>query len=473
MGSIAGKACLLAVLALLAASCGADNSPPITDGTTDTGVDTAVDLDPGDVGGEDGTVPDGATDVPTEPPPRDTDHDGLPDDDEAARGTDPADEDTDGDGIGDGVEVLAGTDPLDPGSTIPDTDYYVVLPYEDPVQWRDLDFTARLGKGDIFFLVDTTGSMLTSINNVRTSLATVIVPAVHGAIADVVMGVGDYRDFPNGVYGDMSDWTYALRQVMTPDTAAVQTALNGLRAGGGADEAESMLEGLYSAVVGDCGSTAFGSACFRRDSHPIIVIVTDAPSHNGTDPLNDYDTSVSARSWSETMAALNAENVKIVGAAVKILAMIPAASRPDLDAAARDTGSYSTAGTTTVYGVTGGNVTTAVVDGIVDLVAAETQDVSARSLDDTSDAVDATLFIKDIRPTWASEATSFDDTTFYGVSGGTTVRFSIAFQNDFRPHEYTVQIYRAYIEVHDVPGMTPLDTRNVYIVVPAIGGVLI
>jgi hypothetical protein len=118
-------------------------------------------------------------------------------------------------------------------------------------------------------------------------------------------------------------------------------------------------------------------------------------------------------------------------------------------------------------------VTTAVVDGIVDLVAAETQDVSARSIDDTSDAVDATRFIKAIRPVWASSATSFDDTTFYGVSGGTTVRFSIAFQNDFRPHEYHVQIYRAYIEVHDVPGMTPLDTRNVYIVVPAIGGVLI
>jgi hypothetical protein len=287
------------------------------------------------------------------------------------------------------------------------------------------------------------------------------------------MGVGDYRDFPNGVYGDYSDWTYALRQSMTADVASVQTALNGLRAGGGADEAESMLEGLYSAVTGDCGASAFGTACFRNDSHPIIVVVTDAPSHNGTDSTHDYDTSVSARTWSETMTALNAENVKIVGAAVKIFDWIPASSRADLDQAARDTGSYTTAGATTVYGVTGGNVSTAVVDGIVDLVAAETQDVSARSTDDTTDAVDATLFIKAIRPVWASRATSFDDTTFYGVAGGTTVRFSIAFQNDFLPHEYHVQIFRAYIEVHDVPGMVTLDTRNVYIVVPAIGGTLI
>jgi hypothetical protein len=99
--------------------------------------------------------------------------------------------------------------------------------------------------------------------------------------------------------------------------------------------------------------------------------------------------------------------------------------------------------------------------------------VSARGIDDPSDAVDATLFIKEIRPVWASDATSFDDTTFYGVSGGTTVRFSLTFQNDFRPHETHVQIYLAQIEVFDVATGLALDVRNVYIVVPAEGGFLI
>jgi hypothetical protein len=463
----------IAAVVMLAWGCGSDDAPgiPFLDTLADPAAeplaDTATEWTPADA------PPDTVVDTPVEPSAPDTDHDGLPDDEEIALGTDPSKEDTDGDGVTDGVEVVAGTDPVDPASTIPPTDYYVVLPYEDPPQTRELDFTARLGKGDIFFLVDTTGSMISSINNVRNSLSSVIVPAASSAIADVVMGVGDYRDFPTDPYGATTDWTYELRQAMTPDIGAVQTALNGLTAGGGGDTPEALLEGLYSAAAGDCPPVGFGTACFRTDSHPIIVVVTDAPSHNGTDAANDYDGSVSARTWVETMTVLNGWNVKILGVAVKMMGWVPAASRPDLEQAAVDTNSYTSAGVPTVYASTGGQVSSVVVDGIVDLVGAASQDVSARAIDDPSDAVDATQFIKSIRPVWASSATSFDTTTFYGVSGGTTVRFSITFHNDFRPHEYDVQIYRAQIEVHDVPGMTPLDTRNVYIVVPAVGGSLI
>ncbi len=462
--------------------CGADKPPPwmSPDSSTDATGDTAMADTPSDYSYE--PPPDGVYDPfddtiadPTgEPLPPDADDDGLPDDVEVTLGTDPHDPDTDDDGYTDGVEALAGTNPRDPWSKIPETDYYVILPYMGAPDTRELDFTARLGKGDVFFLVDTTGSMITAINNVRNSLATVIVPAVSGAIADVVMGVGDFRDFPNGVYGDMGDWPYQLRQPMTADIAAVQTALNNLHAGGGADEPESMLEGFHGAVTGgSCPAGMFGTACFREDSHPIIVAVTDATCHNCTDTLGWYDGSVSAHTWTETMDALNARNVKILGAAVKILAFIPAAGRPDLVAAAEDTGSYTSAGVPTVYDSMGGDVSAVVVDGIVDLVGAATQDVSARSEDDPTDSVDARQFIKSIRPVWASSATSWDLTTFYGVSGGTTVRFSITFLNDFLPQGYHVQLFRAQIVVHDVPGMTTLDVRNVYIVVPAIGGALI
>jgi hypothetical protein len=447
---------------------------------------------PGDIGHEhldDGGAVDTLPDETTPPPdtssdapyehgealPLDTDADGLSDDDERARGTDPINPDTDGDGVGDGVEVLAGTDPLDPLSTIPATDYYVILPYEDPAQLRELDFTARLGKGDILFMVDTTGSMSMAINNVRTSLSGTIVPAVAGAIADAVMGVGDFRDFPVAPYGDTGDWSFALRQSMTADIGPVQAALDGLGAGGGADTAEAMLEGLYTSAGGACGGgSGFGAACFREDSHPIVVVVTDSPSHNDSDSLNAYDPSlVTARSWAETMTLLNSQNVKILGAAVTPMAAFPAGSEPDLTQAARETGSFKRDGQPTVYRTVGGAVDTAVVDGIADLAGAATQDVAARSIDDPSDSVDATLFIKSIVPVWASSATSFDIYAFYGVAGGTTVRFSITFLNDFLPEGSHVQIFLAQIEVHDLPGMLPLDTRNVYIVVPAEGGLLI
>jgi hypothetical protein len=435
--------------------------------------------------GDSGSIPpppptgDGGTRPPPPPPrPGDRDADGLPDEDEIARGTDPDNADTDGDGVSDGVEVLAGTDPTDPSSTIAPTDFYVILPYGDPAELRELDFRARLGKGDVFFLVDTTGSMGAAIGNVRSSLSSRIVPALTDAIADVQMGVGDYRDFPVGTYGDPGDWPYQLRQSMTPDVAAVQTALNGLRAGGGADGPESMLEGLHGAVTSGGTPGTFGTAQFRTDSHPIIVVVTDASSHNNPSGDANYDGTVAARSWAETIAALTAEGVKIVGAAVNAAPFpfpipIPSGSRRDLDRLATDTGSFGLDGALTVYESPGGSVDTSVVDGIVDLVGASTQDVTSRRIDDPSDAVDATLFIQAVTPLRATRATSFDATTFYGVAGGTTITFQVTFQNDFLPEETYVQIFHAEIEVHDVPGGTRLDVHDVYIVVPAIGGTLI
>jgi hypothetical protein len=184
--------------------------------------------------------------LPDAPPlPGDTDGDGIPDADEARYGTDPSNPDTDGDGLGDGVEVLAETDPTDRSDRIPDTDFYVVLPYMEAPTHRPLDFRARLGRADIFFLVDTTGSMGAAITNVTTSLSTTIVPAVNDAIADAVMGVGDYRDFPVDPHGDPGDWAFQIRQTMTSDLTSVQTALRGLRAGGGNDGPESATEGLF------------------------------------------------------------------------------------------------------------------------------------------------------------------------------------------------------------------------------------
>lgn len=447
----------------------------------------AVRRDSGSPTGDDAGPPPTSYDAGPPPPrvdagpPRalDSDADGLPDDDERARGTDPNNPDSDGDGVNDGVEVLAGTDPLDRNSTIPPTDFYVVLPYEDPAENRELDFTARLGRGDIFFLVDTTGSMGTAISNVRSSLSTMIVPAVSAAIADVVMGVGDFRDFPVAPYGDPGDWPFLVRQAMTPDVGAVQSALNALSAGGGNDVPESTVEGLYRSVSDGTCADGFGQACFRNGSHPIIVVVTDADMHNGPSGANAYS-GVSARTWSEMVSALTAQDVKVVGAAVDPFSgglpfPLPNAARPHLEELARATGSRSSSGALTVYNAPGGSVSTAVVDGIADLVGATNQDVTSRTLDDPSDpeGVDATRFIKAVRPLRATRATRFDTTTFYGVAGGTTVTFQVTFQNDFLPERTHVQIFRAYIEVTDVASGTPLDRRNVYIVVPAVGGVLI
>ncbi len=412
-------------------------------------------------------------------PPGDSDGDGIPDADEATYGTDPSNPDTDGDGLGDGVEVLAETDPTNRSSRIPDTDFYVVLPYMQPEIHRPLEFRARLGRADIFFLVDTTGSMAGAISNVTSSLSTVIVPGVNDSIADAVMGVGDYRDFPVDPFGSPGDWSFQVRQMMTSDVAAVQAALRTLRAGGGNDGPESATEGLFRSVAGSDCPDGFGEACFREMSHPIIVLVTDAQFHNGPDSANDYDATVpAAREWRETLDALNAQSVKVVGVAVDSAPFplpfpIPVAGEPDLRALAMATNSRSSTGGLTVFTAASGSVSTSVVGGIVDLVGAATQDVSARDLDDDTDAMDATQFILAITPLMATRATRFDATTFYGVAGGTTVTFDVTFQNNIAPSTDRVQLYRAFIEVFEVTSGTALDRRNVYIVIPREDGGLI
>jgi hypothetical protein len=440
---------LAAVFALACAPPGGAPASGRTAGDGGTSTDDAYVPPPG---------PDtGPPPVPTPPTEPDADGDGLPDADEVARGTDPSNADTDGDGLGDGVEILAGTDPLDAASTIPETDFYVVLPYAEAPELRELDFTARLGKGDVFFLIDTTGSMGGSIDNVRSTLSSVIVPALDASIADASMGVGEFQDFATSPYGNSGNYAFQLRQTVTDSVPAVQSALAPLRAYGGADIPESMTEALYETAAGGCSSGAGrGAACFRTDATPIVVVVTDAPTHNGPGGAHPY--SFGARQYSESVAALNAIGAKVLGVAVSY--------RDHLVALANDTTSRRADGSPAVYPAPGGTVDSAVVDGIVDLVGGVPQDVSRRTIDDPTDDVDATEFIKAVRPVRATRMVSMDDTTFFGVPGGTTVTFEVTFQNDFLEHGDVVRIFRAEIEVHDLPGLTALDTRNVYIVVP-------
>jgi hypothetical protein len=300
------------------------------------------------------------------------------------------------------------------------------------------------------------------------------VPAVNTAIADAVMGVGNFRDYDDGaddgMYGGPTDYTYRNNQSMTATIGDVQTALNGLMIGDGDDGPESSTEGLYQAVAGTCADgSGFGAACFRSMSHPIVVHVTDAPFHNGPGGSNPYPGSFGLHTFDQMIAALNAQNVKVVGAAIGTFGIF--SSQADLNSLAMATSSRAADGSTTVYRAMGGNVSASVVDGIVDLVGAATQDVSAHSIDDTADTVDATQFITAITPDHASRAiSSMDATTFYGVPGGATVTFDVTFVNDTMPSTSRVQIYKAYIEVFDLGSGTPLDRRNVYIVIPAMGG---
>ena len=195
----------------------------------------------------------------------DSDNDGLSDAEERMIGTNPYLVDTDGDGVSDLGEAHGTmTDPTDPTSTIDPNDFFVVLPYYGDHENRSLRFGTDISIADVYFLIDTTGSMGGPIANVRSSLS-MIATEIGSRIADVQMGVGHFEDFPNAVdifafdgYGMAGeDKAYEHVQDITPDLASVQTGLNSLVTANGFDAAEAHVEALYQTATGMGGSWSF------------------------------------------------------------------------------------------------------------------------------------------------------------------------------------------------------------------------
>lgn len=443
----------------------------------------------------------------------DSDNDGLTDAEERGTySTDPYARDTDGDGVTDLGEALGTrTDPNDASSTIPPEDFFVVLPYNAPAENRTLRFDTNLQQADIYFLIDTTGSMGSSIANVQSSL-TRIAGDVSTRIPSVQMGVGQYRDFPNSAdifsfdaYGSPGDMPFQNEQTITDDTTAVQAALGRLSAGGGADGPESSVEGIYQTATGEgatwgftAGAPSFslarqrcparpdelgtrrGYPCFRPDSLPIVVLVTDAPFHNGPGGENAYTgISPAPHTFDQAVSALSGIGGRFIGVAVG------SAPRAAEESVARMTGTVDPSGVPLVYDATGGTVSDAIITGIETLAGRTPQDVDTtnENVPGNPDEFDATLFIRSIVPVEGYNGavsgpnpgvtyTSKDETTFYQVIPGTQVEFEIVFLNDVRMPAASAQIFQARIIVRG-NGVARLDSRNVYIVVPPDGAIIL
>jgi len=430
----------------------------------------------------------------------DSDGDGLPDAVEREIGSSRCLPDTDGDGYSDLVEwAHPEADPTDPEVGIPEDDYYLVLDPWGEVEERDLVFTTDLKHADIFFLVDTTGSMTQEINQIKATISSVIVPGIRSRVPDAWFGAGWFADFPTGLYGDPSlDKPFVLLQAMTADVAALQSAVNTLTNSGGQDWPESGVEALYQTATGEgldpwvlpypC-ATGTGAACFRPGSLPIVLLVTDAPMHNGP-PGTVADAyagiTPSPHTWDEAMAALNAVHARVVGLSSDDPAA-PQGARNDLEATAEATGALDPAGNPLVLdiGVNGELLDTRVIDAVEMLATQVAIDVDTTTADMPDlysepgwTEVDATCFIRARipQPGWIppegvapeDAVASYDGAAFYGVIPGTRVTFRVQFQNagcyegDIMP-----RVFAARIIVRG-DGSTDLDERIVIILVPAL-----
>jgi len=445
----------------------------------------------------------------------DSDNDGLSDlEERGTYSTDPYAIDSDGDGVTDLGEALGTmTDPNDPTSTIPPNDFFVVLPYFGDAVERTLRFDTNLQLADVYFLIDTTGSMQSAIDNVTSSLTT-ISTQISARIPNVQLGVGHYEDFPfeapggggilgSGSYGDLGNVVYEHMQDITASVPEVQAALGRLSASGGADGPESSVEALFQTATGRGGSwTAGGRShtvdrnpcpavpdeigrrrgmpCFRPDSLPIVVLVTDAAFHNGPGGSEAYEgITPPPASFEQAVIELNNIGSRFIGVAVG------SGPQSEEEQVARMTGTVDGSGSPLVYPASGGTVSDAIVMGIETLAGRTPQDVgtTTENVDGNPDAFDATAFIKAIVPVEGYNGgvsgpnpgvtyESKDDRVFYQVVPGTQVEFSVRFLNDVRPPAASAQIFRARIIVRG-NGVARLDSRNVYIVVPPDGAIIL
>lgn len=160
--------------------------------------------------------------------------------------------------------------------------------------------TPTSSKVDVYFLADTTGSMYSYIDTVRTS-ASSILSSVAALGADVQYAVGEYKDFPISPYGGGSDFAYRLNTPMTASTTAVQDGIDMWVASGGADGPESQLAALEA--LSQSASAAVG---WRTGSEKILVWFGDAPGH---DP--DLDAGYPGPTQADTTAALQSMGIQV------------------------------------------------------------------------------------------------------------------------------------------------------------------
>lgn len=174
---------------------------------------------------------------------------------------------------------------------------------------------------DVYFLVDTTGSMSPAILGLQKSILTLSRDIRSKLGVNACFGVGGVKDTgdPTSSTGttDPSS-TYVFKTFLpvapcdaSPDLDNVQAATKALKQGGGGDPPEAQTLALSLAVTGKASPTNLvplpQPANFRPGAFKVIVYISDQPSHQsdkGFPTIHDV------------VQTLNTNDVKIVSIAI-------------------------------------------------------------------------------------------------------------------------------------------------------------
>lgn len=366
-----------------------------------------------------------------------------------------------------------------PPDTDPPVDECIELPIDEPPEFVDVSFLARISRADVLFLVDVTGSMSDEIDQIRESLRSVIVPEMVRTIPDVNISVASLADFKVSPYGSMDDDPFILFQRSTSNIDDVQLAIDRLDPTNGGDGPESQIEALYQSATGEgrgvhvtpsrCPASTIGYPCFRAGGSPIILLFTDAEFHNGPGGSFPYEgISPTPATYTETVNALQGIGAKVLGLFSGFGDGGEALSH--LRSIARDTGAVTPDGEPIVVdiGSRGERLDRGVIDVVSRLVDEVPIDIDAIVEDWPGDDLDAREFVTEIearRARPADGAINRGD-RFDTVTPGTEVFFRIHLANDrIEAGDEPIIYYLTIVLRGD--GVTPLRERTVQVVIPS------
>ncbi len=354
---------------------------------------------------------------------------------------------------------------------------------QDPIE-VDLRVRAEIGRADVVFLIDTTGSMADEISVVRSRLRDVLAPAIDEALPDAELAVATFADFPVQPYGAPGDLPFELKMPRTRDLSAVQAAVDAIPLSDGGDAPEAQVEGLFQLFTGagiegllapsaGCPAGGTGFACFREDALPVVLLFTDAPFHNGPGGTDPYGLELPfvAHRYDDAVAEARRLGAKVIG-----FDSGRGGEGSQLERLARDTGAVA-GDTPLVYriGARGDGLDTSVVEAIRTLASNVHFDVDTVLHDpeprdgyDVVGLVDRVLALRADPPSGV-EAIDREGGRFLGVRAGTRLSFALVVRNDrYPPGPEPVRLRLEVIFRGD--GRTRLGSETVWIVIPAVDG---
>jgi hypothetical protein len=369
----------------------------------------------------------------------------------------------------------------------------IVAPVDEGEVTAELEIPASLAVVDLMFLIDSTGSMRDEIDTVRERLRGRVVPGVRAAIPDAAFGVALFGEFPVSPHGPSGVRPYELRSPITTEVTRVEAALDDAPTWGNFDDPEAAIEGLYQVMTGEgygspddpghippefgCPAGGLGGACFRTDALPIVMLITDAPMHNGPPSSSDgstdpYSFTPAPHGYDDTVEVVRGLDALLVGLAASDPGRPRAA--PDLNALLRDTGSVDADGAPIFFdiGGRGSEIGAEIVDAVQFVASEVPLDVDAQVEDIPDDEVDADLVLRGMRALRADpmdNVESVEGDTFLGVVPGTSLTFQIVVDASGLPPSSERRVFPARI-IFRASGRSRLEIREIEIVVPGDDG---